>query len=328
MQETPEFAGGEVSEPFSISLVGGRYMLYDVNVVSYIRRVYHMCGCLVGTLPQIPQQNVFLGLPLELMVEEAALLVEKGAGYIVDDTLAHKSNLQSLKDADKQAYLAQRELELNAHAEAHQAASLERKAKALEKKGLSKYLKNNTQSPTPPTTTTAAGPSSSAEGNPEAEGTAEKEEDQSLFTPAPPTTTSEDPNRLTYHTTPTPSNPLYHHLPTPPTTTPPHLIPKPTAANYNIYKHLHEHGYYLSPALRFGAKFMAYPGDPLRFHSHFVVKGVEWEEEIDVMEIVGGGRLGTGVKKGWMVGGKKVGGEGGEEGEGETRVFSVEWGGF
>ena len=31
MQETPEYAGGEVSEPFPISLVGGRYMLYDVN---------------------------------------------------------------------------------------------------------------------------------------------------------------------------------------------------------------------------------------------------------------------------------------------------------
>lgn len=37
-----------------------------------------MCGCLIGTLPQVPQQNVFLGLPLELMIEEAALLLEKG----------------------------------------------------------------------------------------------------------------------------------------------------------------------------------------------------------------------------------------------------------
>ena len=48
-----------------------------------MRAKYHVCGTLTGTLPQIPQQNMFLGLPLELMTEEAALLVEKGSSFVL-----------------------------------------------------------------------------------------------------------------------------------------------------------------------------------------------------------------------------------------------------
>lgn len=44
------------------------------------------------------------------------------------------------------------------------------------------------------------------------------------------------------------------------------------------------------------------------------------------MDIVGGGRLGTGVKKGWLFGGRMPGGgEDGDGDEGSMRTFSVEW---
>jgi len=67
---------------------------------------------------------------------------------------------------------------------------------------------------------------------------------------------------------------------------------------------------------------MAYPGDPLRFHSHFLVAGKEWDEEIDLMDLVAGGRLGTGVKKGYLIGGTSG------EGEANARAFSIEWAGM
>lgn len=117
--------------------------------------------------------------------------------------------------------------------------------------------------------------------------------------------------------------------------------------SYPLFAHLHSRGYFLSPGLRFGCHFSVYPGDPLRFHSHFLANAYAWEEERELLEIVGGGRLGTGVKKGWLIGGlveegggKEGGGEGeGEEeesgegkakgeGEGEVRCFCVEWGGM
>lgn len=90
-----------------------------------------------------------------------------------------------------------------------------------------------------------------------------------------------------------------------------------------------------------------YPGDPLRFHSHFLANGLGWDEEIGLLDLVGGGRLGTGVKKGWLVGGRVEGGlvgerveevggggkgrEGGDDcrgGEGKVRTFCIEWGGM
>ena len=86
---------------------------------------------------------------------------------------------------------------------------------------------------------------------------------------------------------------------------------------------------------------MAYPGDPLRYHSHFLANGLQWDEEFDLLDLVGGGRLGTGVKKSFVLGGLeagdmekvKEGGKGGERkgndgGERKVRAFSIEWAGM
>lgn len=127
------------------------------------------------------------------------------------------------------------------------------------------------------------------------------------------------PQSLLFFATTTTSSPPYH-LPTPST-----IVLRPNPSSYPLYKHLHAAGYFLSPGLRFGCQFMAYPGDPLRFHSHFITRGLGWDEEVDLIDIVGGGRLGTGVKKAWMFGGAPEAKDGEEA---ETRVFCVEWGGF
>lgn len=46
--------------------------------IAVIRTEYRVCGTLLGTLPHLLQQNVFLGVPLVLLPEEAVLLVDKG----------------------------------------------------------------------------------------------------------------------------------------------------------------------------------------------------------------------------------------------------------
>ncbi|GMM36818.1 tRNA splicing endonuclease subunit [Saccharomycopsis crataegensis] len=63
--------------------------------------------------------------------------------------------------------------------------------------------------------------------------------------------------------------------------------------------------YYVLPGLKFGSKFVVYPGDPLRYHSHHIVNFFNWDEEIDLMRFVNGGRLAVGVKKLWVVSGIK-----------------------
>ena len=52
-------------------------LLSSIDIAT-IRSKHHICGILVGTLPHLSQQNVFLGVPLLLMPEEAVLLVENG----------------------------------------------------------------------------------------------------------------------------------------------------------------------------------------------------------------------------------------------------------
>src|SRR4051812_42028887 len=102
---TQPSAAIRVSEPFPISRIGGRYLIFDVNAITYIRREYNICGVLIGSIPQIPQQNVFLGVPLELMPEEAKLLVEKDISFIVDDRQLHLQKLNQLDKFEKMRYL-------------------------------------------------------------------------------------------------------------------------------------------------------------------------------------------------------------------------------
>ena len=62
----------------------------------------------------------------------------------------------------------------------------------------------------------------------------------------------------------------------------------------------------------------------------------EWDEEIDLLNLVGGGRLGTGVKKGWLIGGVEDKEEDGRDAEDKVeadggtgvRIFCIEWGGM
>ena len=89
---------------------------------------------------------------------------------------------------------------------------------------------------------------------------------------------------------------------------------------FRVYEYLHSAGYWMTPGLRFGCDFTAYPGDPLRFHSHFMVHVEKDKEEgVDMLTMVAGGRVATQTRKAWMLAG---------EVDGEIRVFSIEWAGF
>ncbi len=311
-----------VQEPFPIFRASKRYLLYDVDAITYIRREHHICGVLVGSLPQVPQQNVFLGLPLELMPEEAKLLVSKGAAFIVDDASLHKGRLPALNGAERRAFARKLHAEGKEAARiAHQRAE-QRQEEALRRLGTDGKLAQ------------AAAPRVCGIVNdtePE-----EYEESKSFFpglsssAPAEPELSIED--TVAFGITPTTSYPPF----SPPTDStqeaPPQVLEAPDS--YPLYAYLHSKDYYLSPGLRFGCQYLVYPGDPLRFHSHFLAVGTRWDEEFDLLDLVGGGRLGTGVKKGFLIGGVEGGNilkeneEHVNTADGMVRTFCVEWGGM
>lgn len=285
----------EPSLPVPISLITQRYLLFNIVAVSYLRQEHNLCGVFIGSIPQSPSQNVFLGLPLELMPEEAQMLISKGLAYIVDDARAHDEMLH-------QANVQRREQYLTALKQEGQAAA---KLRSMQKEQT--YRKKISR----------GRPSKSSGRESEAQDADEEPFDDadSLFSVKP---TSSDVSKSTssYTVSLTPATSTSLLATSPSGLTLGDAIPQ----TYPLFKHLHERGYFLSPGLRFGCQYMAYPGDPLRYHSHFLVDGTEWDEEINLMDIVGGGRLGTGVKKGYLLGGTDP--------EGQVKTFSIEWAGM
>jgi tRNA-splicing endonuclease subunit Sen34 len=79
----------------------------------------------------------------------------------------------------------------------------------------------------------------------------------------------------------------------------------------------------MTPGLRFGCQYTAYPGDPLRYHSHFLAASKGWDEPFDLLDILGGGRLGTRVKKGYLLGGVEP--PSGQDEEAKVRTYCIEW---
>lgn len=114
--------------------------------IQYLRVQHHIVGSLQGTLPQVTQQNVFLGLPLVLLPEEAVLLVRNSASprpsscfrtpltslpllradlaVLVDDSAAHLPPTP----AQAASYAASRSSAITAQREASLASEAERKA--------------------------------------------------------------------------------------------------------------------------------------------------------------------------------------------------------
>ena len=313
---------------FQVSQAVERYLLYDINSITWLRRAHNILGVLIGTLPQIPQQNVFLGLPLELQPEEARLLVEKGLGFIVDDLQWHEESMRSMTPAQKEAFISSLRKEGTNAARTVERQKQQRTEQAMKKLQLGKG-KGSSESPSFSTPQPLEG----------------QDGDESLFSPpsiedspSRDSTFSITPWTITPTTSyPPPSQPSSHSF---------SRSPKVDPASYALFKHLHSLSYFLSPGLRFGCQFLVYPGDPLRFHSHFLATSAEWDEEINLLDLVGGGRLGTGVKKGWLIGGveKEPQQEQGripetestpnkefstdDRGESRVRTFCIEWGGM
>ncbi|KAJ5147963.1 tRNA-splicing endonuclease subunit tsp-4 [Penicillium atrosanguineum] len=301
--------------PVPISYISGRYLLFSIDAVTYLRREHNICGVLIGTLPQIPQQNVFLGLPLELMPEEARVLVDRDVACIVDEAKAH-DGIKSLLEEDRRQYL--RELESQG---LHASRILsdrkdQQREQALKKLGEKVKAK-------------AAKAADNASAS-----SAQKDESSSVVD-----IFDDGSNSASRSANMTPESKLAMAI-TPATSYPP--LPQPTSSSrilskpevplsYPLFAHLHSQGYFLSPGLRFGCQYVAYPGDPLRFHSHFLVVSAEWDQNIDLMDIINGGRLGTGVKKGFLLGGPEKTRED-VDSEAErvesVRAFSIEWAGM
>jgi len=74
--------------------------------------------------------------------------------------------------------------------------------------------------------------------------------------------------------------------------------------------------------IKFGGEYLVYPGDPLRYHSHFTATVIDSPvASLRPMEIVAHGRLGTATKKAHLLCGW-------DDEKKEVSYLSIEWSGF
>lgn len=122
---------------------------------------------------------------------------------------------------------------------------------------------------------------------------------------APPAPKKEELDGLPWHyTIPTTSTHLCWYTPVTYTTlsSVQELFAYPSTekevASVGLFEHLvGEKGMWCMNGLRFGGAFAVYPGDPLRYHSHYTAQLVLEKENIALTSLVANGRLGTAVKK-------------------------------
>jgi len=93
-------------------------------------------------------------------------------------------------------------------------------------------------------------------------------------------------------------------------------------AKCGVFRGLWEQNYFLGGGIKFGGDWLVYPGDPLRYHSHFVATVIESPiSSLKPMEIVAHGRLGTATKKAHLLCGW-------DDEKKTVSYFSIEWAGF
>jgi len=66
---------------------------------------------------------------------------------------------------------------------------------------------------------------------------------------------------------------------------------------YIVFEDLWTKGFYLTNGSKFGGDFLAYSGDPLQYHAHYVIIVKYCFEELTPLDVISYGRLGVTVKK-------------------------------
>ncbi|KAF8652679.1 hypothetical protein AX16_004185 [Volvariella volvacea WC 439] len=93
-------------------------------------------------------------------------------------------------------------------------------------------------------------------------------------------------------------------------------------ARCGVFRGLWSREYYLGSGIKFGGEYLVYPGDPLRYHSHFVATVIPSRDSgLWPMEIVAHGRLGTATKKTHLMCAW-------DDVKKEASFLSIEWAGF
>mmetsp|Transcript_3967 Transcript_3967/g.3870 ORF Transcript_3967/g.3870 Transcript_3967/m.3870 type:complete len:238 (-) Transcript_3967:37-750(-) len=230
-----------------LPVINDRVLIFDIEDIKRLRNL-GILGILSGTLPKAPQQNIFLGVPLQLSFNETLWLTEHEYGVLVDSKELYKErSVRSTVDTEK-----------NITNEFIRIPNTIKPSGDLSPMSLQNFISLQYS-------------------------------------------TQDELERL--------------------------------IREYQTFKMIRNKGFFVLPGLRFGGELIAYPGDPLRYHSHLIINTAF--NSVSLLDVITGGRLATGVKKVWLLtGGRNDQSAGADDLVGnftkdkQPISFSIEWAGF
>ncbi|XP_066463828.1 tRNA-splicing endonuclease subunit Sen34 [Eleutherodactylus coqui] len=290
-----------------IHLQQGKAFVWRSEDARKIREEHGLVGNLVGALVRKPRQNTRLGLPLQLLPEEARILVEIGAARLVhhcsmDGESSDGPDVSTAADV-KESYAQF----LRSSYEEQCKLALQEKKRTLE--DLSERI---------------------AEGRKKKKRRVEQEEE-------PMESSSQGPIKelcnleQTFHF---PKEAMMVQIPTARlhpgkeeevdiqevSSEWPYAGQKNHEARYRVFRDLWQKGYYLTNGGKFGGDFLVYPGDPMRFHAHYIAICLPQDEDLALTDVITAGRLGTNVKKTVLLCSSNP--------EGQVTYTSLQWSGL
>ncbi|XP_021538058.1 tRNA-splicing endonuclease subunit Sen34 isoform X2 [Neomonachus schauinslandi] len=275
-----------------VEVANGRSLVWGAEAVQALRERLGVGGRTVGALPRGPRQNSRLGLPLLLMPEEARLLAEIGAVTLVSaprpDPRQHSLQEQGFQEqsalaAEARETRRQELLEKIAEGQAAKKQKLEQESGASESQ----------EAGANPAAAESEASASQALGEPEEAGSSSPQPGPSNGV-APLPRSALLVQLATARPRPIKARPLDWRVQSKDW---PHAGRPAHELRYSIYRDLWERGFFLSAAGKFGGDFLVYPGDPLRFHAHYIAQCWAPGDPIPLQDLVSAGRLGTSVRK-------------------------------
>uniref|UniRef100_A0A8C8SD66 tRNA-splicing endonuclease subunit Sen34 n=2 Tax=Pelusios castaneus TaxID=367368 RepID=A0A8C8SD66_9SAUR len=287
----------QASAMIQIHVLDGAALVWSAEDAQEIREQFRLVGTLVGALARKPRQNARLGLPLQLLPEEARLLVELGAAILVKGTktqlpvegeeMTQLSKVEAYHQELEESYQEQQRL-----ARVERTALLARLAEHITEGRAHRRQQRGEM----PDTVEDSGLPDSPFILPRG----------SMMVQLPTAQCHPGKVEKVDWTTPSPDWP--------------HASCSAHEARHRIFRELWDKGYYLSGGSKFGGDFLVYPGDPLRFHAHYIALCCPQGAPLPLHALVAAARLGTGVKKTLLLCSPGTGG---------TVVFtSLQWSGL
>lgn len=260
----------------TLSVINGEAFVWNADDWLDLREKHRIVGKLIGCIAGCPRQELFSGLPLLLLPEEATLLVEKNIAKFISysDITEVVSNSAREKFIEYKERIEQEQLTYYDDERKKRIVSMiDRIIEGKRRKIISTKGKKDQDS---------SANSGDVEINREAILKAELERASNV----PVTNLVQTFTADVWHSAAVNDDVDW-------------TFPKSKTEKlrYSVFKDLWERGYFITAGHTFGGDFLVYPGDPAKFHAQLIIVCLEMSTELTAADVVSYCRVGSSSRK-------------------------------